>query len=99
MDNKYTNRKYGLGISEQATTSHPWGKGAVKRFTAKGLVKHAEKKGYSDKYIAKKLAAIASLNTTDAPMASAKLREASNIARARAHEKCEYKEDRQKMRA
>ena len=94
--NKYekNQKRYAEGLAEQVTSSHPWGPGAAEKYTAKGLVDHAESKGLTDKYIAKKLAAIASLTTTDAPRASRKFRHASNIARRRAHKKHEYKCDR-----
>lgn len=93
MANKYEEPKYALGIAEQASTSHPWGKGATEKYTAKGLVKHAEKEGYSDKYIAKKLQAVGNLSGNE------ELLEAAGIARAKAHRKGEYKEDRKRLRA
>ena len=99
--NKYEKnpKRYAEGLAEQVTTSHPWGKGAASEYTAKGLVNHAEQEGLTDKYIAKKLAAIASLTTTGAPGVSRKFRKASNIARARAHKKKQYKSDRVRIRA
>lgn len=99
--NKYekNQKKYMEGLAEQVTTSHPWGKGAAEKYSAVGLVNHAERHGYSDKFIAKKLAAVASLTTTNAPEASRKFRRASNIARTRAHRKGEYKSDKMRLRA
>ena len=38
--NKYEKdyKHYGLGIEEQTTREHPWGKGATGRFTPKEMV-------------------------------------------------------------
>lgn len=91
--NKYENPKYALGIAEQASTSHPWGKGAAMKYSARQLVTHAKKKGYKYKYIAKKLQALANLNHNE------KFAEGAEIARALGHENGEYKEDKRRMRA
>lgn len=88
----YSSKRYQLGIAEQASQSHPWGKGAEKRYSATGLVNHAERKGFSDKYIAKKAIAIANLTH------HTKWSEAARIARHRAHMAKQYKSDKKRMK-
>ncbi len=91
------NRKYSLGIAEQTTKSHPWGKGALSRYTPEELVRHAEAQGFSDKYIYKKLGAIYGLLKEHTAKAQA-AREGELIALRKAHAKGEFEEDRERMR-
>jgi hypothetical protein len=84
---RYASPRYAMGISEQATKSHPWGKGAGKKYSAEGLVNHAEREGFSDKFIYHKLDAIGKLT------GQSKFKEGARIARMRAHRKGEFKGD------
>lgn len=52
-ENNY--KHYELGIEEQTTKSHPWGKGATEKYTPEEMVSHAHRLGLNYKDIYRKL--------------------------------------------
>lgn len=78
---------------------HPWGKGGFSA-SPKAIVEKAEREGYSDKQIARKLGLQYAIRggSNGGEMAE-HIHAAEQIARRRAHRKGEYKGDRERERA
>lgn len=95
--NKYEKdyKHYGLGIEEQTTREHPWGKGATGRFTPKEMVVHARRKGLSYKDIYRKLHAQVALRAHKRDTRAYKIfKRAEEIAHREAAEHKEFKKSR-----
>ena len=95
--NKYEKnyKHYGLGIDEQATREHPWGKGATERFTPEEMVNHARREGLSYKNIYRKLHAQVALRAHEKMNHAYKVfKHAEEIAYRKAKENKEFKKYR-----
>jgi hypothetical protein len=92
--NKYEKnyKHYELGIEEQATTEHPWGKGATEKYTPEEMVAHAHRKGLSYKNIYRKLHAQVALRAHEKRTHAYKVfKSAEEIAHKKAVETKEFK--------
>jgi hypothetical protein len=92
--NKYEKnyKHYELGIEEQITKSHPWGKGATEKYTPEEMVAHARKKGLSYKEIWQKLHAQVAFRAHEKNTHAYKVfKKAEDIAHKKAEENKEFK--------
>lgn len=92
--NKYESepKKYELGIEEETTEEHPWGKGATEKYTPEEMVKHARKEGLSYKNIYQKLHAQVAFRSREKEEHAYKVfKKAQDIAHKEAVEHGEFK--------
>lgn len=92
--NKYEKdiKHYELGIEEQTTREHPWGKGATEKYTPEEMVKKAREEGLSYKNIYRKLHAQVAFRAHEKDTHAYKVfKKASDIAHKKAVENREFK--------
>ena len=99
--NKYEEnfKHYELGVEEQTTKEHPWGKGATEKYTPEEMVSHARRLGLSYKDIWQKLHAQVSLRAHKKyTTAYGVFKKAEEIAHKKAVEHKEFKKYRKEKK-
>ncbi len=100
--NKYEKnfKHYSLGIAEQATEVHPWGKGATEKYTPAEMVEHAHKEGLDYKYIWRKLHGQVAFRAHEKNTHAYEVfKKAEEIAHREAIAHREFKKDRKRLKA